>query len=180
MRLNNDQYEFIKGEVIALFEKYDIKCIPISGFELATKMGIRLVSYSSLPSIKLATAVKISQDGFFLEENDGNPWIYYNDKKNYQRINITLLHEIAHYVLDHQSGTDVEEAEARFFAKYASAPPPLVHKIRPDTPEEIEHFFDLSHEASVYALNYYRKWLYYGSFDYTEYEKRLLNLFLSA
>ena len=35
MRLSAEQYEFIKGEVVALFERYDVRCIPISGFELA-------------------------------------------------------------------------------------------------------------------------------------------------
>ena len=40
MRLSDEQYEFIKGEVVALFERYDVRCIPISGFELAYKMGV--------------------------------------------------------------------------------------------------------------------------------------------
>ena len=39
MRLTDEQYEFIKGEVVALFERYDVRCIPINGFELAYKMG---------------------------------------------------------------------------------------------------------------------------------------------
>ena len=34
---------------------------------------------------------------------------------------MTILHEIAHCVLDHQEGTEIEEAEAKFFAKYALA-----------------------------------------------------------
>ncbi len=48
MRLDDEQYEFIKGEVVALFERYDVHGIPINGFELAYKMGIILVPYSSL------------------------------------------------------------------------------------------------------------------------------------
>ena len=180
MRLRDEQYEFIKEEVIALFVRYDVNCIPISGFELAIKMGITLIPYSSLSSQKRKVAMKISQDGFFLEGNDGRNRIYYNDLKSYQRINITILHEIGHCVLDHQSGTDEEEAEAKFFAKYASAPPPLVHRIRPHTPKEIKQVFDLSYEASVYAFDYYRKWLFHCSGYYKDYEKRLLGLFLSA
>ena len=42
MRLDDDRYEEIKKEVIFLFEQYDIKCIPISGFEIASNMGIIL------------------------------------------------------------------------------------------------------------------------------------------
>lgn len=183
MRLSNDQYEFIKGEVIALFEQYDVKCIPISGFELATKMGIMLISYSSLSSTKQKAAMRVSQDGFFLERTNGKDVIFFNDKKNYRRINITILHEIAHCVLDHRKGTDEEEAEAKFFAKYASAPPPLIHRIKPHTPEDIPIAFDLSYEASSYEFDYYRKWLYHqtiSSIRYTDYEQRLLNLFVSA
>ena len=44
-RLTVDQYEFIKGEVVALFERYNIRCIPISGFEIAYKMKIKLIPY---------------------------------------------------------------------------------------------------------------------------------------
>ena len=39
-KLTDEEYEFIKGEVIHIFEKYNIKCIPVSGFEIASKMKI--------------------------------------------------------------------------------------------------------------------------------------------
>lgn len=51
-RLADDRYEFIKEEVVHLFEHYGINCIPINGFELAYKLGIRLVPYSTLPKKK--------------------------------------------------------------------------------------------------------------------------------
>ena len=41
-KLTDEEYEFIKGEVIHIFVKYNIKCIPVSGFEIATKMVIIL------------------------------------------------------------------------------------------------------------------------------------------
>ena len=47
-KLTDVEYEFIKGEVIHIFEKYNIKCIPVSGFEIASKMKITLIAYSSL------------------------------------------------------------------------------------------------------------------------------------
>ena len=52
MLLPSSRYEFIKGEVIHLFEHYKIKCIPVSGFEIAIKMGIKLVPYSTLSGKK--------------------------------------------------------------------------------------------------------------------------------
>ena len=179
MRLSAEQYEFIKGEVVALFERYDVRCIPISGFELAYKMGISIIPYSALTEKQRSAAMKVSTDGFYMEDPSGNDLIYYNDDEgiSYERTNMTILHEIGHCVLDHQGETDEEEAEANFFAKYAAAPPPLVHRIKPEMPVEIADVFNISYEAACYAMEYYQKWLAFGGKDYTEYEIRLLRLF---
>lgn len=44
----------------------------------------------------------------------------------------------------------------------------------------IDHYA-LGHikEAAVYAYGYYKNWLEYGGFDYTEYEKKMLELFIA-
>jgi Zn-dependent peptidase ImmA (M78 family) len=179
MRLSDEQYEFIKGEVVALFERYDVRCIPISGFELAYKMGITLIPYSALTKTQQSAAMKISTDGFYMEDSSGGDYIYYNDDDDipYERMNMTILHEIGHCVLDHTGGSEEEEKEASFFAKYAAAPPPLIHRIKPEMPEEIADVFNISYEAACYAMEYYQKWLAFGGKDYTEYEIRLLRLF---
>ena len=177
MKLPDDRYEFIKGEVIALFERYDVRCIPISGFELACKMGIKLRAYSALTKEQRMTAMRISGDGFYLEDGFGTDIIYYNDAVSYERLNMTVLHEIGHCVLDHKGESDEEEAEANFFAKYAAAPPPLVHRLSDKSPENIEVAFCISYTAAVYACKYYQKWLAYGNNNYTDYEIRLLRLF---
>ena len=70
MRLDDSTYEFIKEEVSDLFVRYDIKCIPINGFELAAKMGIVPVPYSALSPKKLEAAQGISPDGFYMEPGD--------------------------------------------------------------------------------------------------------------
>lgn len=46
MRLSNEKYEEIKNTVIDTFEQYNVKYIPISGFEIATKMGLKIIPYS--------------------------------------------------------------------------------------------------------------------------------------
>jgi len=98
-KLTDEQYEFIKGEVVALFERYDVRCVPISGFELAYKMGIRLIPYSSLSKKKYEAAMKVSSDGFYVEDVEGRDKIFYNDSVVYERANMTILHEIGHCVL---------------------------------------------------------------------------------
>ena len=183
-RLDNDTYEYIKGEVIALFIRYKIKCIPISGFEIAVKMGIKLVPYSTLSKKKLTRITKLKEgDGAYVEK-DGKEYIYYNDiDRSYERQNMTILHEIGHCVLDHTGDNyEIEEAEANFFAKYAIAPPIIVHKIGAKDSIDIYAAFDISLEAAENAWKYYRQWVKfhraYGG--YTEYEKALLQLLETA
>jgi len=178
-KLTDEEYEFIKGEVIHLFEYYKIKCIPVSGFEIAIKMGIKLVPYSTFSRKKYREALRTSPDGFYAEEK-GVEYIFYNDiGKNFERQNMTILHEIGHCVLDHTGHSQHEEDEANFFAKYAIAPPVLVEKIGAESPEDIYEFFDISYEAAIYAYDYFLSWKrrHNRIGRYTEYEVRLLALY---
>ncbi len=180
MRLKNEQYEEIKKTVIETFEAYDIKSIPISAFEMAVKMGITVVPYSSFSVKGRKLAMAYSTDGYSVE--DDNTWtIYYNDAcGNYGRINQTIMHEIGHFALGHTCDGDKmeKEAEAKFFAKYALAPPPLIHNmLEPITAEAIMETFDISYQAAAIAYKYYQGWLKNGSWGYTDYEKRMLELF---
>lgn len=179
-RLSNKRYEEIKKIIVELFIKYDIKCIPISGFELASKMGIKVIPYTSFPEDKQKQLLKMSKDGFFVERTDNEFYIYYNDTQIYGRVNNTILHEIGHIVLDHTEESELAEAEVNFFAKYALTPPVLVHKLEIINPDRIAELFDVSMEAAIYAFNYYNKWLKYGYENYTDYEIKLISLFKHA
>ncbi|MGN1275420.1 MAG: ImmA/IrrE family metallo-endopeptidase [Floccifex sp.] len=175
-RLSDKRCEEIKDIIVSLFEKYDIKGVPISGFEIAMKIGAIVVPYSAKPLKKQEYLLKISQDGFSTKY-DGTWYIFYNDKKGYGRTNNTITHECGHIVLDHTQESNLAEAEAKFFAKYAIAPPVLIHKLKLKNPYEVYEHFDISIEAAFYAFSYYQKWLTYGNKDYTNYELRLLRLF---
>lgn len=56
-RLSDERYEYIKKEVVHLFDCYGINCIPINGFELAYKLGIRLVPYYTTGTMRLLDAL---------------------------------------------------------------------------------------------------------------------------
>ena len=163
-----------------MFVKYEVSCVPVNGFELATKMGIKVIPYSAISESKRWLLLKKSQDGFSVEKNIGEWYIYYNDKKDYGRINNTIMHEIGHIVLDHSEDSELAEKEVKFFAKYALVPPVLVHKLKLDNPMDIADTFGVSFEAACYAYSYYKKWLQYGSSEYTRYELTLLSLFQSV
>ena len=60
MQLKNEQYEEIKQVVIDTYREYDVRCIPISAFELAVKMGLKMIAYSTLSEEKREAARKIS------------------------------------------------------------------------------------------------------------------------
>lgn len=107
MRLDDSTYEYIKEEVTDLFVRYDVNCIPISGFEIATKMGMIPVPYSSLSTKKRDAAQNLSSDGFYFEPGDGKEYIYYNDAIGYERCNMTILHEIGHAVYGMWKGVRV-------------------------------------------------------------------------
>ena len=174
--LSDKRYEEIKRTVIDTFVKYGVTCVPVNGFEIATKMGVKVIPYSSKDKRIQRLLFKKSEDGFCVEKDDGKWLIFYNDHRDYGRINNTLLHEIGHIILDHSEDSELAEKEVKFFAKYALVPPVLVHKLKLETPEEIAHVFAVSNEAAVYALDYYQKWLRYSG-TLKDYERRMLRLF---
>ena len=113
MRLDDATYEFIKQEVVHLFVTHGVSCIPINGFELAYKMGIKLVPYSVLPVQKRNKLIEASKDSIFLETIK-QEIICFNDEMmeiNYARVNMSLLHEIGHDVLGHTGLKENEEIE---------------------------------------------------------------------
>ena len=174
-QLSDLRYEEIKKIVVNVFEEYEVNCTPISGFEIASKMGLKAVPYSAY-SANRSLLGKLSEDGFSIQK-DGQWYLYYNDLKPYDRINFTLMHEIGHVSLDHWEENPTVESEANFFAKFSLAPPVLIYNYNLEDPYEISTRFEISFEAACYAYDYYNKWLRYGGKFYTQYEMRLCEIF---
>jgi len=178
MRLIYYRYEEIKKIVVNFFERYRINCTPISGFEIALRMNIKVIPYSAYPMATRILMEKESEDGFSIKK--GKQWyIYYNDLKPYpyDRINFTIMHEIGHILLNHKEESQIAELEANFFTKFALAPPVLIHKYNLKNVFEVSSRFAISYEAARYAFSYYEKWLNYGGEYYTDYEVRLCEIF---
>jgi len=178
MRLVNFRYEEIKKAVArlfqTLFQEHGVNCVPISGFEIACRLGIKVRPYSAYPIMERCLLIKMSEEGFFIRSENV---IYYNDLRPYPRINFTILHEIGHYVLGHLEESSVAKMEADFFAAYALAPPVLIHKLGITNYQELSTVFGLSIEAANNAYNRYTKWLRYGGRFYTDYEISLCKNF---
>ena len=60
--LSHEQYEKIKQIIVDLFVRYDIRCIPVSAFEVAAKMGVPVIPYSAIPENKRHLLYKESED----------------------------------------------------------------------------------------------------------------------
>lgn len=176
-RLSHNRYEEIKITVVDMFDRYGVTCVPINGFEIAVKMGITVIPYSAYSEEVQTLLCKNSADGFFVETDSGELFIFYNDAQPYGRINNTIMHEIAHIILGHTEDSELADAEVNFFAKYALAPPVLIHKLGLNNPVRIAEVFEISSEAANYAFIYYQKWLRYGDEHLKPYEIKTLNLF---
>ena len=107
IKISNQRYEEIKRIVVRMFVKYGISCVPINGFEIAHKMGIKVIPYSAIAPSKRGLLIKKSKDGFSVERTNGQWYIFYNDKKDYGRVNHTIMHEIGHIVLDHTEDSEL-------------------------------------------------------------------------
>lgn len=182
MRLTKDRYDEIQRIVVDMYESCNITTYPISCQEICNKKGIRLFPYSSLSAKKQAAVKQISPDGIHMLIEDIRTgeffWvIYYNDENCRERIRWTLLHEIGHIVLDHTEESDLSEAEANFFAKYALAPPPLVMAAKCEDYIDIAMKFDISQTAAFYSMKFYNNWMDFGPKTLLPYESHMLRLF---
>lgn len=112
IRLSNNRYEEIKRVVVKMFADYGVSCVPISGFEIAKKMGVKVIPYSARPESVQQLMRKESLDGFSIEKEEGEWYIFYNDddEHDYGRVNNTIMHEIGHIVLDHSEDSEFVSA----------------------------------------------------------------------
>lgn len=178
-RLHYDTYEEIKIKVSNILEQYNIHSIPIDCVRLAEDMGFELKPYSKLSERKIKALKELSDgDGYTIDNIDtGQKILFYDDSACIGRQRFTILHEIGHYVLGHKEPSELAESEADFFAKYAIAPMPIICALNIDDYVDISEKFLTSSECAFYIMDSYIKWLQYGPKLFTEYEKKLLNLF---
>ncbi len=179
MKLPYSRYEEIKNEVVNLFQQTGIDSAPVNVWFIAQQMGIRLIPFSSLPAIQQNAVNLLSNGGLKFrmvnQYGDEKHCIIYDDSVPNGRIRFSILHEIGHIVLGHKQDSTIADAEADFFAKYAIAPPMLVHLICPLDYKTLAQSFGLSEECAYNSMNYYIKWL--GIPNLSEYEYRLIDLF---
>lgn len=189
--LTHSHCDEVKQDVADMFEECDIHTWPIDCFEIARKLHYVLRPYSSLSPEELIDAYNEDPDGFSKVEMNSETEmyqyvIYYNDATgNEGRIRWTIFHEIGHIYRGHHdnpddSNSEIEEAEADLFAKYAIAPPPLIRYLKITRPEEIQDTFCTSLEASFNIMDYFWKRVQYGPRNMESFEIQIIRLFQVA
>ena len=189
--LTSEQCDDVKQSVVDMLEECEIHTLPIDCFEIARKLHYVLRPYSSLSWEGMEKAYEKDPDGFSQVEINPDTGlyqyvIYYDDLSgNEGRIRWTIFHEIGHIYRGHHdnpddSNSEIEEAEAELFAKYAIAPLPLIRVLKCQTAEEVQETFQTSYEASYNIWSYYWKRVQYGPPKMESFEIQLVRLFNPA
>lgn len=176
-QLHNERYEQIKESVVATFEKFGIKTIPIDCFELAQKMGFKIVPFSQLDDEQL-NALRFCEGEAIMFIIDEDKYIFYNDiNNNSTRQRFSIFHEIGHYILGHKQESELARLEANFFASYAIAPIPLIWKTNCGTILKICKTFDVSFDCATKIIYNFENWQRITKANLKPYEEKLLKLF---
>ena len=137
-------------EVVDFLETYNVTTYPISLTKLATKMKVPLIAYGSCQDSKINLTLCKLEDSFLILLH-GKSFIFFNDKQRYTRIRFSIAHEMAHIWLEHSEDTEINEAEANFFASYLLAPVPLILKSNIDDVGDVSTAFNVGFDAAYYA-----------------------------
>ena len=172
------KYAEIERKVAELYEQQNIHSFPIDPFQIIKNLGYILVSFSQIDETMPFAFQDDENDAFsFFSPQDNTYIIVYDDKKPYERLRFTLMHELGHILLGHKSESDLAKRMADYFAGYALAPIPLIHCFAGKEPNKIRDVFLVSHYCAEVCSNRYSNWLAYGGIEFRGHEITLLSLF---
>lgn len=138
--------------------KCRINTLPVNLMVIARHYGIKIIRYSKSEYIKSLNITE--SDGFsFLK---GQPIIYYNDRKPYNRVRFTIAHELGHCLLGHlyegkptnrqnnetDAYTDLKEVQANVFARDLLMPATVLHSLNVQSPEDIAKICNVSMQSA--------------------------------
>lgn len=176
--LSPERCEELKAIAADLIEDFGITEYPFGIWSLLRTLGVRRIPYSALPGWLRGQTLRCYPDAVSLFPPAFNPArtiVFYNDAMSRERVRFTLAHELAHLVLQHpDTGEDVYEHEADFFANYLLGPAPLV--LRDSSLDEyaIQQDFGVSYSCAVAIRDRAWKRKQWGPRGLTEYERRIL------
>ncbi|MDD4688383.1 MAG: ImmA/IrrE family metallo-endopeptidase [Eubacteriales bacterium] len=152
-----------------VISKYNITSLPVDVFDLARKMGIKVLPYSNSRLLMRLLGVyrlRKKNDGLYMRFIKRR-YIFYDDSvKSQGRLRFTIAHELGHDVLGHTGRGAVMiprcaernregvfggyETEANIFASRLLAPSGVLHSMNITSAEDISQLCGISHEAATY------------------------------
>lgn len=177
--MRKPNYKKASGAAYEILKKLNISTFPISLFDIIEELpNLKVLSFcemAELLGISVGTVAKdmaMSEEGAIGTFGTEKVIIIYNSDistKSLERERFTLAHEIGHYILGHPFDTDnsilsrnngitneeskIFELEANHFARELLAPTFLIDDTDPLTTKEISNRFEISTEASKYAID---------------------------
>ncbi len=177
MAVTKKDYESMDKLAIDIYLDYDLTIFPIDINDLARKMGVKIIKYSSFDDNQRELLLKKSIDGFFIDSPNG-PLIFYNDRIEYQgKINLTIAHELKHYICKDENEDEDSEKLADHFGRFLLCPTPYLIYSNIENIYEVMTVFGLTYSAAENAIkSATRRKRFYGEkiFDY---EQSLIDLF---
>lgn len=144
----------IKYMTMNVYDFCDIKSFPIDCFSIIDAYGLETRSYSSLDDELRSYCLMYSDDAFKFKN-----LICYNENKPVGRVRFSLMHELAHILLEHNGDyTPAQEQEANYFASNILAPRMAIHYSRCKNQADVAKIFNITNEAAQYAFEDYRRW----------------------
>ena len=178
MAVTKKDYETMDKLAIDIYLDYGLTTFPIDINDLARKMGVKLIKYSSFDDKQRELLLKKSIDGFFIDSSNG-PLIFYNDRIEYQgKINLTIAHELKHYICKDENEDEDSEKLADHFGRFLLCPTPYLIYSGIEDIYEIMDMFGLTYSAAVNASNAATRRKHFHGKKIFEYEQSLIDLFI--
>lgn len=187
-----------KARILAwdIIKREGFTALPIQPRRIIDRHGIKLLTYTEFAELcgreREDVIRDYDEDGFlFPLENLGGRMTYcivYNEKKDAERINWTLMHELCHYFLGHvKSEQDVMtraslnkselDVEADALCARLFCPTVVLHMCCVNSPEEIAELCGISYRAAFLRWQHLEKARHYKRFLEMEEERGILEQF---
>lgn len=151
-------YFILKKYIIEVYKYCNVQSFPINCFDLLKKYGYMVLTYEELKNISSELYELCSSYSEDAMSHKDYKIAAYNSSQPYTRIRFSLMHELAHIVVEKAIGRNITEGEADFFASNILAPRMAIHYSKCRNASDVSRFFGMSKEAAEYAYENYISW----------------------
>ena len=132
---------------------------PLDPFSLVESYGLKIITYSELCykyDVDFQEIVdNCSSFGFLLRDiKSDRAIIYYNDHQSHETNSFTLLHELGHFLMNHQEDTEDNDKLVNCFARNLIAPANACEDLHFNDVDEISHYFGISSSAAKTRIDF--------------------------